>query len=78
MEHRAAATLLVLFIDGWQERGVEMAPLEGPEGSGKIGALGSGCVFLTGGCINVVSACVVHICIVATSVIPSPLIRYAR
>lgn len=52
MEHRAATTLLILFIDGWQGRGVEMTPLEGPERSGRISALGSSCVFLTGGFIH--------------------------
>ena len=36
MEHRAAATLLVLFIDGWQERGVEMAPLEDQREVGRL------------------------------------------
>ena len=28
MEHGATATLFILLIDGWQERGVEMTPLE--------------------------------------------------
>ena len=69
MEHRAATSLLVLLIDGWQERGVEMAPLERPEGSGGIG-VGISCIFLTGRCDDVDSACVVHTGIVAASVIP--------
>ena len=69
MEHRAAASLLIFLIDGWQGRCVEMTPLERPERSRKIG-VGISCICLTGRCVDVVSACVVHICIVATSVIP--------
>lgn len=52
MEHGATATLFILLIDGWQERGVEMTPLERPERSGKIGAFGSGCVFLKGSFVH--------------------------
>ena len=52
MEHRAATSLLILLIDGWQERGIEMAPLEGPERSGRIGAFGSSCVLLTGALVH--------------------------
>ena len=53
MEDRPTSTLLVFLIDGRQGRGVEMTPLEGPEGSGgSIGALGSVCVFLTGSLIH--------------------------
>ena len=77
MEHGATATLLVLLIDGWQERGVEMAPLEGPEGSGKIG-VGISCIFLTGGGINVDFACVVHVCAFPRAVIPGRMtIRFS-
>ena len=73
MEHRAAASLLIFLIDGWQGRCVEMAPLERPERSGGIGvgALGSHCVFLTGSLAYAGRCAVdVHTCIVATSVIP--------
>ena len=78
MEHRAAATLPVFLIDGWQRWGVEVAPLEGPKGSGvSIGALGSDCVFLTsslvhtGGCAD---TGIVHTGIVATAIVAASTI----
>ena len=58
MEHRAAATFLILLIDSRQGRGVEMAPLEGPEGWSRsntvesTSALKSNCVFLTGSLVH--------------------------
>ena len=73
MEHRAAATFLILLIDSRQGRGVEMAPLEGPEGWSRsntvesTSALKSNCVFLTGGCAD---TGVVHTGAFSLTVIP--------
>ena len=58
MEHKAAATFLILLIDSRQGRGVEMAPLEGPEGWSRsntvesTSALKINCVFLTGSLVH--------------------------
>lgn len=83
MEHGAAASFLILLIDGWQRWGVEMTPLERPEGwsrsdiVGSTSAFGSGCVFLTGslvhtgGCAN---TGVVHTGIVATAIVFASII----
>lgn len=72
MEHRTAASFLILLIDSRQGRGVEMTPLEGPERSGGIGVLGGSCVFLTGSLVHTgwcADTGVVHTGIVATAVV---------